>query len=1598
MIRDTILKAKRDELANCITSRKRKLQELYHATVSLAGSEPLLQRNEYNAVGHNNNGEAAFLEANNILEGRFFDPSTLRLLADLQPGSHDGSSALSVTKTTPHEDLENSVNLKQATDNGTESSAGSQRLSIGASALLDSIHQHRSHSQAGEHVGSPKTLSKATQAGFAAARTNTPTVDDQIPDDVASRSLLQTQTWDQDSSKSRLPSSSKDLIRLEARSEIITPEIASTTISDTPMFNGAISPVERNGYNLVSKRPPDKPPEPHLQDFDQTSDRNSEGSLRGATVIEESQPGQALGHTSFGPVTEASAQTDMTITRQGREMDIGSLGHVKDTCTEEKYLQNEKRIGNPSHDGFRGTKFSGAQVFAATPSTPDAQLRLEEAQSLNSTNTLLPTHAQDYHVTDNHILPDGDTTVASKISEVNVDIADETTGIPVTEHSVGLDHVQGSRRTPERNRSSDNQNLSPPDRRLPGMTRDMSKDLMFSQRPPMRIDTHYSTPSTLHESKIKTPNQAPGDLYSPYATSTPSTLHESKIKAPNQALGDLYSPYATSTPVKVTPLPVNSSPPERMTTRVSSGALRHKSVSEILGETPKPSIQSGDRTPIDKGGQNLRKEESGSQTPGYGHLVTSPDSVNFRSRLSELREREKERSKLSTVVFARQQPTEATRTIDAALGRHTDPHASTDEPKDYLISLFTAQATSQSPGLNALLGSAHKTLTTSNHYLDFHEQQDKGILKRIYHLQNSNRWSLRQLERSIEPQRPASCWDTLLGEMKWMRTDFREERKWKITAAKNLVDWCAEWVASPADRRVFLQVRTTGPARSTQTGLELPSMDGIEMSSQPDNKGESLLSESTPDLIPSAGDDSSDAMDEDLPHIDFTRVDAPAAIFSLAPEDVLFGIGKTPTSERLLSELPLYEPWREPQNTVRNPLQDKADQWWKTPIVPISKFAIGKMIIREEGPARKKSRFDYADADTTEEVMSSRLFLAPDQTSDPIAPEQEDVALFNPENKHIRDRIHAGHAFRPPSEHNMPNQSFFECRQSSQWTYTEDDELRRLVREYAYNWSLISSCLSSPSLFSSGAERRTPWECFERWVGLEGLPAEMSKTQYFRTYHARLENAQLTLNAQYQAALQQQGNNAQLPIRRKNTQPVRVDRRRNNKHLALVHAMQKLAKKQETTAQKQQHVASLAALRKANEAAQPRQRMKTPQEFSHFKHERECKMQEKADLYKQQVIAQQRVIFLLQLLYAIVLISRKAAMAQRASQHMGQQQTGSALPQPGRNPASAIMNGTSPHLTSSLPNNHIPPSHPNQNRLPPPPHPAVNGMPMNVPQVHNGQLGPRGSGIPQAQMQPHMQGQQRMQQQAGSDMRVYIEANRLQHEQQQYLQQQQQQQQQRRQQQSQANGQNASSTSPGAGTVNVLSQSNPSAMIASLQATNGIPSPAINGVSGPPGPSTSPLLENSMQAQPLSSGMVPAVNQISNSIKARHPQASPEQVNRMTTETLQYRMVQSQSQAAMLAAAGSNTSHHAANLQLPPQQQAMVNGPNGAPSISPQIYAQMMRNQQSHQQSRSGGNGMNGARPPSRGGTPQMHRSSSSVQVGASQSPRPPQAQMAGAQ
>jgi chromatin modification-related protein VID21 len=653
---------------------------------------------------------------------------------------------------------------------------------------------------------------------------------------------------------------------------------------------------------------------------------------------------------------------------------------------------------------------------------------------------------------------------------------------------------------------------------------------------------------------------------------------------------------AASTPRKTPSTPAPAPPTlERMTTRVASGAMRHKSVSEILGETPKQGTSTSEKSPAKEDSQ-----AGNSHTPSRSSTPQSPGT-----RIRNLAEREKARSKLSTVIFPGKPPKPSQHTVTASGSK---PSESSKE--DYFMPLFLATAANPKigiPPLDALLASAHKTITTANAYVPIHENQTAKVLKRIYNLQSSNKWSLRQPKRAPEPVRPTSHWDVVLQEAKWMRTDFREERKWKMTVARNLAYACAEWVDSSLDDRKLLQVKVAPPKPTADIEM-------VEASTQ---------GHPTPDLVASGEFDSPmDDLDEE-PRLNLMETVSPTAIFALQDDDVVFGLRRSPTTDKLLDELPMYgAPLRVPQSDL--PTSDlDPDRMWRREALPLSKYIEGRLELKYDGPPRKRSRFEYDEEDDDEDqVVFGEDGQRPKRPI--LPPEKTDVALFNPEHKHIRERIHNSHQFRPPSEFPMPLQSFFENRAPSQWTWGEDDELKAHVREFSYNWSLISSMLQSKSLYTSGAERRTPWECFERWIHLEGLPADMVKTHYFRAYTQRIETANRIVMAQAQQMQQQPNANGQVqpPPRRKSTSSFRVERRRNQKHLTLVDAMRKLAKKRETNAQKQQHAQGMAAMRKANEAPQQaanRNGGHTPQDFSRMKAERDEVMKERmAELQRRQ--------------------------------------------------------------------------------------------------------------------------------------------------------------------------------------------------------------------------------------------------------------------------------------------------------------------------------------------------------------------------------------------
>ncbi|KIX97906.1 uncharacterized protein Z520_06684 [Fonsecaea multimorphosa CBS 102226] len=969
------------------------------------------------------------------------------------------------------------------------------------------------------------------------------------------------------------------------------------------------------------------------------------------------------------------------------------------------------------------------------------------------------------------------------------------------------------------------------------------------QRPTMRIDTEAETDSYF--------KARPGGGF---------------VESP--------APITGTTPKKNVPTTPSSQEPAKRATRISSGVLQKKSVSEILGETPKTSTP-----PAESPSSAVNRDASGGTTP--------------QGRAADRDRRDKERSRLSTVVFAKPQKS----TVDEEnleLTRIGDGEAQRLGPgeRDYLYTLFENKAHSMSrqSTMSYLIQNAHKTLSTSDHLIEYELSAECRILKRLYQLQEKQRWSLRQYKRADEASRPTSHWDFLLDHMKWMRTDFREERKWKLAAARGLAESCAEWVASSAEDRKRLQVHVRPPRL-------LPEPADSQDVAMDDGPGPTLSSHPTPDLVPSNEDDS--ASDEFADPREVQMSSAPAAIFSLGASDFSFAVDKTPALDKLLNELPLYEPSIVEADSSTSNLGERLDSKWKTDIVPVSRWATEKLLVKEYKPPMKRSRYDY-EPDPS-----------PKKKSEPLPPEETNVALFMPENKAIRDRIHPGHSFRPPSEHPMPTQAFFETRASSQWTPAEDDELKKLVKDYSYNWSLISSCLTPPSLYTSGADRRTPWECFERWIGLEGLPADMSKTAYFKTYSGRIEAAGRHVAAQIEEAQRRAGANVQISTRKRTTQPVRVERKRTQRHLAMLDAMRKLAKKRETALQKQQHQADLAAMRKVNDANVPKPSYKTPAEFSQLKQEREQKLAERQEIYRQQLIAHQRAT---------------------AQQQRGQNGQPNGLPNgmpavgPGmRAPSSGGVPGL-PNGNIQIPNGH-------------PRHPAMMAAAMqgNM-QLPPGMMAPKITPQMQAQMQAQLAARGGVT--SPQQMRMLQEATRAQQEQ--LL----------RQAQAQ-NGPHSSPNHPHAALANGQGMNNAAyraAMAAAAANGNASPSGHMNGSS--PRPNTA----NSGQA--LSSGHVPVLTQIANKIREHHPNLSEEEVQRLASQQLQtyqhqataaaagqnHKRPQPHNQAALNAALGAvNAGNNASAAAAAAAAAAQLGHPNMMTNEQLQQYNQRIRMQQAQQ-------------------------------------------------
>lgn len=887
-----------------------------------------------------------------------------------------------------------------------------------------------------------------------------------------------------------------------------------------------------------------------------------------------------------------------------------------------------------------------------------------------------------------------------------------------------------------------------------------------------------------------------------------------------------------------------------MTTRVTSGVLRQKSVSEILGHDSSPIVRksSGAISP-------LTRRHPADTT---GHPSIEPFLPAQTSRPIKAHHHHRTSS-----------------TIESAMDQLMSLKGAAEDPeRDYLEPLFRIQAhdspNTRTKALPDLVKVGIKTLSTEDHFTALHERLDFRMLRRIYQLQNANKWSLRQMEKCKEPEQPVSHLDQMMAEMKWMRKDFKAERKMKTNVCAWLAARCAEWVAADVEERKMLQVKTKPhqPKRAND--------DAESAVPELEHTGDSAAEEDGAPPTPRAGSP-----------IRTTLVVAP----ELA--GVVEDLRKSGELSKALKSLPKlgWEPKapRKPQPTA------------------VSRFIEGKVLPKASGPARKRSRYDYEDE---AEVLEMQPQLK--RMREEITPEVSDCALFHADNKPIRDRLHSNNAFRPPSEFLMPSIAFYEFRNGSQWIWEDDQKLRKLAKEYSFNWSLIADEMALPTRYKSSAERRTPWECFERWVELESLPADMRKTVYFKTWFNRLEVSQQAAEKRYQAqvaSIQQQasqsGGPTHIPPRRR-TIPTRVEKRRSTRYLWMVEGFRKLAKKREQAAWKQAETARAAAQRKSqSDNTQVNKVKMTPQEFSKKRHER--------DLQLAEITRQQR---------AKQLENQQRAMqlARQAQQQPQQQGMPNGAPHQQR-PGGPMQPGAMQASGAQAAN--------------------ANGMAAQQPRpaMRNGQLAPQvnGQGMPQAQMQAR----------AGPNQHPNMQmARNPQYSAQQFQ---------------MANG---NMPSPGSMSSQQHLAANQAALAAAypqqqqLQSSPSMPPPPTP-QNGQPG------------AQQLSSGTTPVINTIKTQLRAQNPNMAQDQLDQLANQQLVKQYTNQARQSAMNAAAGipgqgspamqqypHNQTAYQGNRQMQPNgMYANVNGGgngegNGqAAHMSPSTTTPQTQQQQAYKQS-----------------------------------------------
>jgi chromatin modification-related protein VID21 len=334
-----------------------------------------------------------------------------------------------------------------------------------------------------------------------------------------------------------------------------------------------------------------------------------------------------------------------------------------------------------------------------------------------------------------------------------------------------------------------------------------------------------------------------------------------------------------------------------------------------------------------------------------------------------------------------------------------------------------------------LMPATHKAVTSAMYETALTEGKINVVHSRIEELKRQGKWSLRQPTKFVDPIRTSerTQWENLLSEMNWMAIDFKEERKWRMAT-------CAMIAKSVADYWKYGKVCCI-KTRPMRVYTPVPEDEEKDQG------------------FPDASDVVEDSIDiskllqrpdplQEIRLVDLPKIDKDVYLKHLEDEPSPFRLQIDTndikyTDKTLLDGVPAFSSF-----------QHFDDQFNSSPLVPISKA----LIPHEDG-------------------TWYNVYVGQVEDHNPVVPDQQ-KGLFG-----FSSRNRLTSAIKPPQP---PSLRYLNLRTPTIWLPEDDQNLIEYVNQFSFNWGVVSAHLSKRPTrsYQSNIERRTPWQCFERYIQL----------------------------------------------------------------------------------------------------------------------------------------------------------------------------------------------------------------------------------------------------------------------------------------------------------------------------------------------------------------------------------------------------------------------------------------------------------------------------------------------------------------------------------